>query len=449
MENNNNDSGFIKETVKNKSKKKIFLTRLIAAVIIAAAAAFSAAFVFAFTLPVAKKAAGVNDGSDSKISISMGSDGTAENDQSDDISNSNSQDENGEQTNEADTDIESEVTSTSSSSEPVQTPPVEEKTYVEKYRELHQELNEISEPVEKSIVQVTGITSLTDYFNQAYENEQKTSGIIIGENQENLFVLTDYAILSNVERIQVEFYGGEYVDAVYQSHDADTGMAIIKIDVNDISQETSNSIAIAELGNSYNVRRGDPIIALGSPMGYYDYMAYGTITSTSNIVSAYDERYPVFTTSISGSTGGNGIIINLDGEIVGIIISGTSSLSDHTINAYSVSYMKKMFEQLLNNEKRPFIGVKGADVTSEIAEKTGIPKGMIITGVKEDSPAMVAGLNDNDVIIKIGDDTVMSAAGYAALLKEYKAGDKVDIIAMRKGAEGYAEVEFNIVVGEK
>ena len=400
---------------------------------------------FAFTLPLAKSAAGVKDESDTKVSIPQDSDNMEENDSS----AGSSEEENVPSTEAASTSSAS--TSSSSVSEEAATPetPAEEKTSAEKYQELYQDLNEIAEPVEKSIVKVTGITSLTDYFNQAYENEQKTSGVIIGDNQENLFILTDYSVLSNVERIQVEFNGGKLADAVYQSHDEDTGIAVIKIDKKDISEEASEDIAVAELGNSYNVSRGDPIIALGNPMGYYDYMAYGTITSVSNIISVYDEQYPVFTTSISGSTGGNGVILNLDGKIIGIIISGTSGLSDHTINAYSVSHMKKMLEQLSNNEKRPYIGIKGADVTSEIAERTGIPKGMIVTGVKEDSPAMVAGLNENDVIIKLGDSSVPSAAAYSAILKNCKVGDKVDIIAMRKGAEGYAEVEFSIVIGEK
>ena len=147
--------------------------------------------------------------------------------------------------------------------------------------------------------------------------QQQISGLIVANNGQNLFILTEYRVVENVERIQVTFYDGTMVDAIYQRHDGNTGLTILRVSLEDIDETTLQSIEVAPLGNSYSVTQGEPILALGSPIGYSDSVAYGVITSVTNKISTLDTEYNLLTTDILGSKEGSGILVNLDGEIVG------------------------------------------------------------------------------------------------------------------------------------
>lgn len=427
----NRNPDFIKEIVKEKDIKKDFFKRLIPTVLIVAIAAAVGAFVFAFTLPFAKDLAGADSTENSKISIP--------------------DDESTQDTSSADTDVASVSETAETSQESVHEETADDAEYVytiDDYKKLNSDIKEVAESAQHSIVTVTGITSQKDYFNQTYESQQKLSGFIVGKNDSSLFIVTEYSILENVEKIQVEFTDGYLADGSFQRNDINTGLAVIRVDLENIPETTKEKIEVTQLGNSLEVLKGDPVIALGSPLGYSDYISYGMITSVSNTISVYDAEYTVFTTNISGSQEGNGIILNLDGKVIGIIISGGNDVSAGTINAYSVSQIKNVIEKLSNNEVRPFVGIKGVNVSTQTAERIGLPSGVLITGVKEDSPAMLAGLMENDVIVGIDDTNIGNMNGYSVALRQYSPGDKVVIRAMRKGSEGYKEIEFNIELGE-
>ena len=93
----------------------------------------------------------------------------------------------------------------------------------------------------------------------------------------------------------------------------------MKVEKSQVPAETQQAVAIAPLGESYNVKQGEPVLAIGSPMGYSDSVGYGIVTSTSNAVSRVDAQYGLIATDITGSSKGSGVIVNLDGEIIGII----------------------------------------------------------------------------------------------------------------------------------
>ena len=118
--------------------------------------------------------------------------------------------------------------------------------------------------------------------------------------------------MENVERIQVTFWDSSTVDAIYQRHDANTGLTILKTEVANLSESTRDGMEVAPLGNSYSVSQGDPVLALGSPMGYSDSVAYGVVTSVTNKISTLDTEYNLLTTDILGSPEGSGILINLE-----------------------------------------------------------------------------------------------------------------------------------------
>lgn len=344
---------------------------------------------------------------------------------------------------EGDAAAQAEVTETPA---PTQAP--EEELTLEDYEELYKEMLAVAETPKRSLVTVIGITNQMDYFNQNYENQQQITGLVIAEKGQNLFILTEYRVVENVERIQVTFWDESTVDAIYQRHDANTGLTVLKVETSKLSESTRDGLEIAPLGNSYSVSQGDPVLALGSPMGYSDSVAYGVVTSVTNKISTLDTEYDLLTTDILGSPEGSGILINLEGEIVGIIAQNYSSDSKNVVTALSISPIKALIESLSNNETRPYIGIKGQDVTEILSERTGIPIGVLVSSVAADSPAMFSGIMEYDVIVRIGDEKVQTLKQYQDQLSKCRPGDTIRVTAMRKGAEGYTEMEFNVTVGE-
>ena len=307
---------------------------------------------------------------------------------------------------------------------------------------------EVTEKPKRALVTVIGITNQMDYFNQNYENQQQISGLIVADNGQDLFILTEYRIVENVERIQVTFWDETMVDATYQRHDPSTGFTIVKVDKSKLDEETRDGLEIAPLGSSYLVSQGDPVVAVGSPVGYSDSIAYGVVTSVTNKISALDNEYNLLTTDILGSTDGSGILVNLDGEIVGIIAQSYSAKGNNVVTGIAISQIKKLIENLSNNVSRAYIGIRGQDVTEELSDKTGIPKGVLISSVTDDSPAMMAGMKEYDVIVKLGEQKVETIKQYHEQLGKHSAGEVVTATAMRKGAEGYAEMTFDVTLGE-
>lgn len=316
------------------------------------------------------------------------------------------------------------------------------------YEALYQDMLGVTEKPKQALVTVIGITNQMDYFNQNYENQQQISGLIVADNGQDLFILTEYRIVENVERIQVTFWDETMVDATYQRHDPSTGLTIVKVDESKLDEGTRNGLAVAPLGSSYLVSQGDPVVAVGSPVGYSDSIAYGVVTSVTNKISALDNEYNLLTTDILGSTDGSGILVNLDGEIVGIIAQSYSAKGNNVVTGIAISKIKKLIENLSNNVSRAYIGIRGQDVTEELSDKTGIPKGVLISRVADDSPAMMAGMKEYDVIVKLGEHKVETIKQYHEQLGKYSTGDVVTVTAMRKGAEGYAEMTFDVTMGE-
>ncbi|MGI6007746.1 MAG: S1C family serine protease [Ruminococcus sp.] len=314
------------------------------------------------------------------------------------------------------------------------------------YKQFYQDMVEASQNASKSVVTVAGITDNMDWFNNSYENQSQISGMIIANTSQELFILTEYRGVENADRIQVTFWNGTSVEAVYQKHDPNTGLCILRTAAADIDSSTFSTLVTAPLGSSYSVRQGDPIMALGSPMGYSDSIAFGMLTSVSNKVSEWDRDYTVLTTDIVGTQEGSGVLLNLDGEIIGVIMQGYASGSN-MITCLGVSEITDLIESLSNNSERPYIGIRGQDVTAETAERTGLPAGVYVSEVQVDSPAMVAGLMNGDVIVGMDGETIETLSEYTRMLGKLDPNTAVRLTVMRQGAEGYTEIVFDVTVG--
>ena len=208
------------------------------------------------------------------------------------------------------------------------------------------------------------------------------------------------------------------------------------------------SISCASLGNSYFAGTGDTVIALGSPNGYPGSVTFGKITSTSSIIQGIDCEYNLLVTDIIGSAEGSGVLVDLGGNVIGVIDQTFSNTGSQVVTGIAISQLKTLLEHLSNGETRPYIGIKGSEVTASVSEITGIPKGVIVTEVEDESPAFFAGISELDVITQIGEEKIANMAQYRLALDRLSSGETVAVTALRKGAEGYTDISFDITIGE-
>lgn len=336
-----------------------------------------------------------------------------------------------------------------SQTEETQQPGVSEGITLDEYEQLYEDILEVAQEPKRAIVSIIGINSNVDWFNEAYDSPTgQVSGFILADNGEELFLLTEYRIVENVERILVTFCDGSTANARFQKTDPNTGLTILKVPLSEISQETKDVIMTAPLGTSYSVKQGQPVIAIGSPMGYSDSVAYGVVTSVTNRISTIDNQYNLVTTDILGSAEGSGILLDLDGEVIGIIAQSYSNEgSKNIVTALAISQIKGLLEDLSNNEELVYVGIKGQDVTMSISDKTGIPQGVYVETVVQDSPAMQAGIQSGDVIVGVGDQNVKTLKAYYEAISAHHAGSSIKLKIMRMGTEGYIEKEFKVTLG--
>ena len=325
---------------------------------------------------------------------------------------------------------------------------VQEELGVEGYQALQKELYAVGKQANKSVVTVTGVTSGVDWFNTPYESQNQAAGIIIANNGQELLILTEKKVIADVQSMSITFSNNETVPATLKKYDGNTGIAIISVALTDISEDTMNRIVVAALGNSLVLSQGTIVIAIGNPLGANYSILCGTITSSQNKVTTIDGNYTIFTTDMVGSENGSGVLVNLSGEIVGLVLKDYSNQGDrNTITALSISELKQVIEDLSNNKDIPYLGLRISTVTEDISSKYNIPKGVYVKGVEMDSPAMAAGIQEADVIVKMNGEEVTSVEQYNQLLMELNPGEEVKITVKRQGAEEYVELECSTVTG--
>ena len=317
----------------------------------------------------------------------------------------------------------------------------------EDYQALQNKLYAVGKEANRAIVTVTGVKSDTDWFQNPYESKGQASGLIVARNGGELLILTERKVIADVEEIYVTFINEVTVAASMKKYDGNTGIAILSVPVAQITQGTLNAIQIANLGNSLATTQGTLAIAIGSPLGTNYSILTGTITSATNSICTIDNNYTVFTTDIVGSSNGSGVLINVAGEVIGLVMQGYSSAGDaNTLTAISISELKAIIEMLSNGKDVPYLGLELTTVTNDIAKEYDMPKGVYIKEVKMDSPAMAAGLQSGDVLTKMDGDSIFTVDGYENRLLELTPGDTVKITVERQGTDGYTEIDCEVEV---
>ncbi len=200
------------------------------------------------------------------------------------------------------------------------TPEEESAARIEQNRLLYSDLQKISARQKNALVTVTGISGTEEWFEAELGNRRETSGLIVASNGRGYLILTDVPAVDTAENLYVTFYDGTICPCAFVKSDPVTGLGILEAKTEDIGEETLAKLTIASLGNSYYVRQGDPVIAIGKPAGNEDSVVFGQVTSMSGSVSLMDAEYTLMTTNMQRASGSSGAILNMSGEIVGLIM---------------------------------------------------------------------------------------------------------------------------------
>jgi len=325
-----------------------------------------------------------------------------------------------------------------------------EMTSIDTYEKIYADFQRLAKEAGKSIVTVVGITEQQDWFAGITENENTTSGLIVAENGVEVLILADAGNLQNAGEYYVRFFDKQTVEAELKNMDAQTGLAVYAVDLSGLPKETKENITFATLGSSTGENLvGSPMIAIGAPYGTSGSLSYGMITSNGTKLNLADAIYNVITTDMSMSQNASGAVMNLHGEVVGIITKSAASKVDAgTISAIGISDIKTLIAKLSNDEERAYVGIKGMDVTEEAHEETGVPFGVYVSEVITGSPAMAAGIQNGDVIVNLGKQSVTSFREFRAGVFSLEPNMIVEVTLMRFNGTEYNEINLEITTGE-
>lgn len=326
---------------------------------------------------------------------------------------------------------------------------------IEDYQTLYKEFDTIADEMNRSVVAVTSIVNSVDWLQNPSENADITSGIIIDESadKKTLSILVRYSKIKEVNKIRVTFNTDNVVEAKLANYDSKLDLAIIKVEASELSQKVKHTIKVATLGESISSSVGDPIIAVGNPNGYPYSREYGIITGKTTSVYITDNRIDLFNTDITDNSKGDGVIVNLRGEVIGIITHKFKNDLNENINTVlSISRIKSIIDDLVSGRDRTYLGISGTDLTEEYASDLDVSNGVYVNEVETESPALEAGLQTGDVILKIDDSTIISMAQLNTIISSYQPRDEITIVVKRTtnvSGEEDKEMTFHVQLHKK
>ena len=322
------------------------------------------------------------------------------------------------------------------------------------------DVSTIAENVMPSVVAIN-ISAIVEQqgmfgYTQQYEAEGSGSGIIIGENDSELLMVTNNHVVSDATTVNVTFADGESYEAQVKSTDSDTDLAIVVVKLSDIKESTTNQIKIATIGDSDSLKVGEQVVAIGNALGYGQ-------SVTTGIVSAKDRTNSTNTTPLiqtdaainPGNSGG--ALLNMKGEVIGI---NSSKYSDTTVEgmgyAIPITAVQDRLDDLMNRQTREkvdesekgYLGISCATVSSDVSEAYGIPEGVLVTDVASKSAAEKAGIKANYVITKIDGQSISSAEELTEKLNYYAVGETVPITYEYLKDDAYVEKTVDVTLME-
>lgn len=325
-------------------------------------------------------------------------------------------------------------------------------------------VSEVAKNVMPSIVSINcSALSTEEFFGRVYQQpvEGSGSGIIIGQNKEELLIATNNHVVSG-DNAKVEVVFGveseqqETVSATIKGTDSNSDLAVISVKLSDLSENMKNYIRIATLGNSDEIQVGEMAIAIGNALGYGQSVTVGYISAKNREVSIEDATMTLIQTDAAINPGNSGgALLNAAGEVIGINSAKLSSTEIEGIGyAIPISEAIPIITELMNREElseedQGYLGIVPRDVPDAYVERYQMPKGIYIMGVTEDSPAQKAGLQEGMIITSIDGKTLTGVEDLQEILTYKSAGTTVKIIVKVLENGEYVDQELEVVLGNK
>lgn len=319
------------------------------------------------------------------------------------------------------------------------------------YSKSVKSLSDVAKKGKRSVVSLLVLTGATIGNKEFVSESQSVSGVLIADNGQELLILGPTMEVGETQQIQATFCDGKKYRVTEKKSDANLELTIYAVKESQLEEKTAKSIRLAALGSSYEVKKGDTTVLLGMLFGQGDAVGYGVLRSSTEKAEWADGTYHILGAELAGFTGGSGIMFNRQGEVIGIICDAAGEdAKEELMHAYAISDIKDVMQFLANGESVPYIGIHATDVSENIAEDRGIPRGIYVDKVEADSPAMRAGIQSGDVLTAIGGTDIENFEQYHELLMEEKEGTHLLIKGYRRGAKDqYVAVHFNATVGNK
>ncbi len=283
------------------------------------------------------------------------------------------------------------------------------------------------------------------------------SGIIIGQNDTELLILTNYHVIEGASALTVTFDDGSSADAQIKGTAENNDLAVIAVPLDSLSSDTMSAIKIATLGDSNALRVGDEVIAIGNALGYGQSLTYGHVSALSREVTVDDKTLTLLQTDAAINPGNSGgALLNMKGEVIGI---NSAKYSDTDVEgmgfAIPVSEAEDIINSLMNAQTRTavdeenasWLGITGVDMNQVNAQMYNMPEGVYVYSIAENGPAASSELQEKDIITAIEGTNVASMDELKTQLSYYEGGTEVTLTVERLVNGEYQEMEIPVTLG--
>lgn len=331
-------------------------------------------------------------------------------------------------------------------------------------------------------VSVQEIPSFFGYSSRQYKSASTGSGIIVGDNDDELLIATNNHVVDGATTLSVCFIGDDVanaetetvnagdngdlnvedaVSAKIKGTDADNDLAVVAVKKSDIPEDTLNQIKIAQIGSSDDLAVGQQVVAIGNALGYGQSVTSGWISALNRTISTDDGTNStglIQTDAAINPGNSGGALLNMKGELIGI---NSAKYADSAVEgmgyAIPISKAKPILEELMNREtrekvdssKKGYLGVSLANLTTEAIEMYNMPTGAFVRSVEDDSPAQVAGICKGDIIVKFDGQKVSDGDDLLDKLQYYKSGEKIEAVIARATNGEYEENTVELTLGTR
>ena len=314
-----------------------------------------------------------------------------------------------------------------------------------------------------SIVSITNMSvqEVQSFFGGTQQQESTSvgSGIIIGQTDSELLILTNNHVVEGNEKLTVSFVDNESVEANVKGTDSTKDLAVVAVKISDVKDSTMDEIAVATMGDSSKLEVGEQVVAIGNALGYGQSVTSGIVSATERTLDGYEGGTLIQTDATINPGNSGGALLNSNGEVIGINTAKVATDSVEGMGyAIPISDASDTIQNLMNQETKTkvseaeqgYLGIQGVDVSDESAKMYNMPTGVYISDVVKNGGAQQAGLTKGSVITGLEGTTISDMNSLKEQLQYYRVGDKFKVTVQVPGNNGeYTEKTVEVTLGSK